>query len=327
MSGEMRFAVCLSVLGNPGDRFVAGGYKKPKSLLELLEAAAKVTQAEGVEIFADTQLNREDIRNVKGKLEKTGKTPCLVMTDTFCQPKWGNGSFSSPDRKTRKEAINEVKATVDLTTEIGCRNVGIWLGQDGFDYCFQADYRNAWKRIIEGIKECADYRPDVRLCIEYKIKEPRTHIFLSTVGKMLLLINQVDKDNVGVIVDTGHLFNCYENLAESVVLLKEFGDRLFHIHLNDNWGLWDDDLVACSLHTIEYLELLYWLRETGYDGWYSLDISPCREDGITAANESIEWMKGLSRLLEKIGYEKLREAIKKQEPLKALSLLRKGMLS
>lgn len=326
MSGKMKFAVCLSALGNPGDRFIPGGYKAPKTPLQLFDEMKKVKDAEAVEMLASAQLNEDNVEEVNRKLKEIGKTACSIMADTFCQPKWGRGSFSSSDEKVRRDAVSEVKRTIDLAKEIDCPKVGIWLGQDGYDYCFQVDYKKAWQGIIEGIKECADYNSDVKLCIEYKIKEPRTHLFLGTTGKMLLLLNEVKRDNVGVILDIGHLFNAYENPAESVVLLKEYGNRLFHIHLNDNWGLWDDDLVACSLHTIEYLELLYWLREIDYDGWYSLDLAPCREDGVAAANESIQWIKTLNKLLGKIGYEELHKAVESQDPIKALSLIRKNML-
>ncbi len=140
------------------------------------------------------------------------------------------------------------------------------------------------------------------------------------------MINKVGRDNVGVLLDIGHSFMAYENPAETVAILKDFGDKLFHLHLNDNYRLWDDDLIVASIHTIEYLEILYWLKETGYHGWYSLDIFPAREGALRAATESIEWIKGLYRILDKIGYEKIKSNIMMGDPIGVLTLLRKQML-
>ena len=88
-------------------------------------------------------------------------------------------------------------------------------------------------------------------------------------------------------IDVGHSLMAYENVAESAALLHYFGNKLMYMHFNDNWRLWDDDMTVGSVHTIEMLELLYWLDRLNYTGWYALDIFPYRENGIRAASESI----------------------------------------
>ena len=86
----------------------------------------------------------------------------------------------------------------------------------------------------------------------------------------------------------------YETIAESVALLKRFGNRLIHLHLNDNYRYWDDDMIPGSVHTLEWVEFFYWLDRTGYDGWYSLDIFAFREkDKIAVARESLAWLETL----------------------------------
>ena len=137
--------------------------------------------------------------------------------------------------------------------------------------------------------------PDVKLVLEYKPKEPRTHCFIATVGKTLLLIDKVNRPNVGAMVDIGHSLMAYENVAESAALLHYFGNKLMYMHFNDNWRLWDDDMTVGSVHTIEMLELLYWLDRLDYTGWYALDILPYRENGIRAASESIQSDSGPAR--------------------------------
>ena len=50
--------------------------------------------------------------------------------------------------------------------------------------------------------------------------------------------------------------------------------RLVGVHVNDNFGLADDDIMVGSVHFWSLLEFLLVLEETGYDGWISLDIVP-----------------------------------------------------
>jgi xylose isomerase len=114
----------------------------------------------------------------------------------------------------------------------------------------------------------------------------------------LLLSRETGCENVGVTIDTGHAFYAGEVVADQVVLAKRAGNRLFHMHFNDNFAAWDDDMIVGSVHTVEYLEMLYWLDRTGYGGWYSMDQYPYREDAAGAIGESVQWLKQFDAILE-----------------------------
>jgi sugar phosphate isomerase/epimerase len=114
-------------------------------------------------------------------------------------------------------------------------------------------------------------------------------------------------------------------MAESAALSKYFGDRLVHLHLNDNWRSWDDDMMVGSIHTIELLELLYWLERIEFNGWYSLDIFPYRDDSIGVATESILWIENLRNVLLDIGLEKIGKIVAERDAAKASKVIREGM--
>jgi xylose isomerase len=142
------------------------------------------------------------------------------------------------------------------------------------------------------------------MAVEYKPKEPRNRSYISNVATALLTVEQIGEPNCGITLDYGHALVAYESPAESVALLKQCGNKLFHVHMNDNYRLWDDDMMVGSVHLIEYLEFFYWLRRTEYNGWLSVDQFLYREDGIKGTEESIRWMEGciaLSRRLEEAG--------------------------
>ena len=122
----------------------------------------------------------------------------------------------------------------------------LWPGQDGFDYPFQADYSRCWRLLIDGIGEVAAHRPDVRIAIEYKPKEPRAHLFVRNAGTLLHLLHEIGLANVGATIDLGHSLVAGENAAEAAVLLADAG-KLFQVHVNDNYRDWDHDLMVGTI--------------------------------------------------------------------------------
>lgn len=320
MESATKFSIGLWLFGQLSDRFTI--YHEQKPLKRKFEEASKVKEAQGLEIGYPMDFKDEEIDTVKKMLEKYEREVSMIIVDHFTHPKWMNGSFTSLDENLRKDAIRVTKRAMDISKELGCSQVNLWLGQDGYDYVFQTDYREAWDHLIEGLRECAKYRPDVKVAIEYKLKEPRTHILISTVGKALVLANAIGLENVGVTLDVGHAFAAFENAAESAVLLSKW-KKLFHLHLNDNFRDWDHDMIVGSVNFWDYLELFFWLKVIGYNGWYSMDIYPYREDVAKACEQSIENIKAVMGSIDRIGVDVLMQAIKEGNIVNTTAILRK----
>ena len=326
MAKMPRFSANINTFNACADRYVLSGYGERLTTEQLIEAATQVKGLTGVEVVGFWHVNDDNVTSVYGQIRDAGFEVTCVTPDIWASSKWGWGSFAANDPEVRQAAIHEVKKSMEWAKQMNCDIVDVWFGQDGYDYPLQADYVTAWDRIVEGMVECAEHLPDVNLVIEYKPKEPRTHCFVGTVGKTLLLIKEVNKPNVGGMIDWGHTMMAYESPAESAALLHRFGQKLYYMHFNDNWRLWDDDMTAGSVHIIEMLELLFWLDRIGYDGWYALDIFPYREDGVRAASESIQWLQGLHALLDDIGRERIAEVIASGDAMDATALVRKAFL-
>ena len=122
-----------------------------------------------------------------------------------------------------------------MAHELNCKSIEMWPGQDGFDYCFQVDYKFMWNSTISVIKEITEYAPDIRFSYEYKLKEPRIYMYISNAAKGLLLAKEVNANNFGIIIDFGHALLSRENPAEALILLANSG-KLFRVHFNDAYG-------------------------------------------------------------------------------------------
>jgi xylose isomerase len=150
----------------------------------------------------------------------------------------------------------------------------------------------------------------MRICLEYKPKEPRTHLLVDTAARTMWLIGRIRAPNVGVLLDVGHALYAYENVAQSAVLLQREG-LLDLIHFNDNYGEWDWDMIPGTVRFWEHLELIFWLREMGYDEWYSIDIIMPRGDAVKACQQSVSNIRRLYRLTEKLDREEIISNLKR----------------
>ncbi|UCC89831.1 MAG: TIM barrel protein [Anaerolineales bacterium] len=326
MTTNLRFSANINTFNACADRYVLSGYGERLSTEDLIKASTQVEGLTGVEVVGFWHVNDDNVEQVHRQIKEAGLEVTCVTPDIWASGKWGWGSFAANDPQIRRDAIQEVKKSMEWAKQMDCEVVDLWFGQDGYDYPLQADFLAAWDRIIEGTIECAEHVPEVKLVIEYKPKEPRTHCFIGTVGKTLLLVEKVAKANVGAMIDVGHALMAYENAAESAAMLQYFGQKLFYMHFNDNWRHWDDDMTVGAVHTVEMLELLYWLDRMEYKGWYALDIFPYREDGIRAATESIRWIKGLHGLLDKMGRERIGQVVASGDAMEASAMVREALL-
>jgi xylose isomerase len=246
------------------------------------------------------EVNEENFQDVEQILSDTGLTLAIMGIPISSERRFAYGTLTARDPSVRRVAIERVKAGMDVCAELGCDQVMFFLGQDGCDYSLEVDYEDAWNWMAESISEMASHRNDVKICLEYKPFEPRRHIFLNDIGTALHLVNQIDAQNVGVVLDTGHAFMAKENLGESIWLLHRAG-RLAHFHFNDNYLSWDDDMIVGSIHFMPFVEAIYWLKRINYRNWISLDLFPYREDPDLAVTESIVYLKRLDEIVDEIG--------------------------
>lgn len=317
-----RYSVILGNLGNTCDRFLPSGYKEVPSKREQIRQASGIPGIEGVELVGSWDIREENADEVKGWLEEGGLSCVSIIPDLFSQKRWGGGSFGAKSADIRAQALEETRSAARIARGIGCPLLNLWLGQDGYDYPFTADYPRQRDWLTEGVRAVAAEFPDLRFALEYKPKEPRTHSFQARAADTLLAALETGLDNVGVCIDMGHGFVAGENVADSATFLQRRG-RLFHMHFNDNYRSWDDDMIVGSIHVAEYFELLFWLREAGYAGWYSMDQYPYRENGADAVAESVAFLRSVEALLTPTRCDQLRELIGQGDAVASTRWLRK----
>jgi sugar phosphate isomerase/epimerase len=320
MLEKTRFCVLGNTWNPHYDRFLTNDERHKPTVFEAISMAAGVKGLTGIELVHPAQVTLENVDKVKECLKESGLVAASVAASVSSKPQFLAGSLTSDNPTARREAIETIKTAMDLSHALGSDRINVWLGRDGFDSPFQIDYDLAWSRIVEAFQEICASRPEIKVAIEYKIKEPRKWLLVSTAAKTVLLAEEVGSPNLGVLLDTGHALWVYENLAEVISMLSR-EKRLFHIHFNDNTRMWDDDMVIGSIHFLEIMEMLYWLERVKYEGWLSFDPHASLEDPTRCVEESLRYVQGMIKVLEKIGKGASEEAIATRQVTEIMSLV------
>jgi xylose isomerase len=320
---RLSFGAGLWMFGQFVDRYATDAYGPPVGTLETIARAGRVGSLSVVDINYPFDPG-VTVQQVKAALEAAGLR-AIAVTPAIYTRKYQRGSFTNPDPDIRRQAIELCKEAIGIAKALGSDYVKFWPGQDGYDYPLQSDYLQLWDLSVQGVREVASSDGTMNFAIEYKFKEPRTHITFSTAARTLLAIQDMGVSNVGIVMDLGHSLLAKETPAEELQLIARRG-RLRSVEVNDNWREWDDDMTVGSVHLIETVEFLLALRNVKWTGPILLDQFPFREDPIAAAQRSIAMLRLLDSRLDQIDLAALRDAQARQDSLAAQDLIHKVLL-
>lgn len=248
--------------------------------------------------FDASETERERlIGRLESTISETGMVCEMVTTDTFAEPIFKDGAFTSNDRDVRRYALRKVLRNVDLAGRLGATTFVMWGGREGTEYDSSKDLFASFERYAEGIDTVAGYIKsqgyDMRIGLEPKPNEPRGNIFLPTVGHALAFIERLENsDIVGVNPETGHeqmaTLNYTHGLAQAL-----WADKLFHIDLNGQHGpMFDQDLVfghgdlINAFFTVDLLENGFPSRPGAYEGARHFDYKPSRTEHLQGVWDS-----------------------------------------
>jgi protein FrlC len=92
---------------------------------------------------------------------------------------------------------------------------------------------------------------------------------MHTTGDAMRMINELGYANLGILLDTGHSHIVGESAAEAV---QAIGNRLFHVHVDDNNGLRDEHLIPGE-GNFDFEGFIDALQNIGYNGYLSAELS------------------------------------------------------
>ena len=133
-------------------------------------------------------------------------------------PDFVHGAFTHPIAANREKAIALAQSAVDAAQANDVDHVILWMGPDGYDYPFQANYAELWAMEIDGFQRVADRNPAVRVSVEYKPSDPRRLSLIRNMGDALLAVRDVDRPNFGATLDLCHALMAGESPAMAAAM-------------------------------------------------------------------------------------------------------------
>jgi xylose isomerase len=326
----MKTSIGIWAFGNMATRFNPGGYKP--ELTDRSTADKVRTAVEGVgdliddyEFHYPQELSPDNLDEVRNALD--GHGIYCIASGLHLDPRFGKGGFSSPDDRTREEALRLTREAIDLAADVGAQMI-IWPGIEGYNYPFQTPYRDAWSRFIDGVGQAAEHARGhgVTIFLEHKNSEPAMKILMRNIGMTLHVIHTLRAqglDNITVNMDWQHLIMNGENLAEYAALLAAEG-LLGHQHANSGWGTFDDDNMVGATAFMETLELALELRRAGYGERgerLGFDLYPYTEDAVGATRRSVMQWRFIDGVAARIDEAALREAQSNKDAVRAYEIV------
>ncbi len=322
----MRFATRLNSFAANPEAFWPGRRGKP-TMFDMAERAATVEGLTDLDLnFPDHLV--ESPATVAKRIGDLGLTINGLAMRYYTNPAFKLGAFTNPDPAVRREAIDLTKRGIDAAREAGSNLMTLWLGQDGFDYGFQAEYDAVWAMEVEGIREVAAHDPDCLISIEYKPNEPRAFSLLGTCAATLLAIREAGAPNLGVTLDFAHVLYAGEQPAFAAALVHRHS-RLLGVHLNDGYAKRDDGLMVGAVHLKATLELLRQIRRDGYGGVLYFDTFPDATglDPVAECAVNIATVTRLMAVVDRLEADnRLSECIARQDAVTAQSIVNDALV-
>ena len=241
--------------------------------LDLLERAATVEGLNAADLNFPDHFGDTSPKELAARMGDLGLTLNGGAMRYYTDPGFKLGAFTHPDRKVRAAAIDITRRGIDAVREMGASLMTLWMGQDGFDYAFQGNYKRMWDDTISAIAEVCAHDRGCDIAIEYKPSEPRSYALMPDIGTTLLATKEIGAANLGVTLDFCHVLFADEMPAHSASLVARHS-RILGVHLNDGYGKRDDGLMIGTVHPVQTVELLVELMKTGYDRAIYFDTFP-----------------------------------------------------
>lgn len=307
--------------------FRSGAAPGRSGTLDLLDRAASVPGLNEVDLNFPDHLQGVETAALRDRLAGNGLGLNGFAMRYYSEPGFRLGAFTHPDPAVRRAAIDLALRGIDRMGELGGTMMTLWMGQDGFDYSFQVDYRRLWDLTLEAMAEVADHAPGVEISIEYKPNEPRAFSLMPDVATTLLALGELGRANVGVTLDFAHVLYADEMPAFAASLVARYG-RLFGIHLNDGYGKRDDGLMVGAVHPVQTIELLHVLDAIGYDRPLYFDTFPDLTglDPVAECAANIATVEAMRKVVGRLrGDGRLDAAIAAQDAVASSALVRAAL--
>jgi protein FrlC len=253
----------------------------------LSEAISRIAAAgyKGIDIWGGRphayrqDLTEKDIINLRSILRDVDLRVSSFIPAQFRYP----SSLCSPADVIRNDSVRYIQDSIETASALGAPIVSVCPGHT----LYGQSKEDGLQRLSESLWEISEFASRHQIEIAIEPADRYETDLLNNCAEALAFTDKLNFQNLGVLLDTGHEYIAGATLSESV---RNLGEKLFHVHVDDNNGQRDQHLVPGE-GSIHFQDFFAALLEANYDGFlgaelgwdYTLDPDP-------AAFKTIEWL-------------------------------------
>jgi fructoselysine 3-epimerase len=231
----------------------------------------------------DLQLDRERLHALRELIAASGLELVCITPEQLLYPinvlVDEAPPFTGDAMRARSRRLLEL--SIDAAAELGCRRI--------------VTVTPVWHWRSEGAGYVRVSKPEIldaaideigRLCHYAEVRgvailfEPLVHHDtngIETLEEVALLFDRIDSPSLRLMLDMGHIAVTANRIGVEPVTylrahLERFGEKVDHIHVDDNHGTVDAHL-ALGEGTVDLVGMTRTLVESGYNGWFSAELS------------------------------------------------------
>jgi fructoselysine 3-epimerase len=215
-------------------------------------------------------LDSKEIQELVQLLDDTGLEVASFIPAQFRYPT----NLCCPIEKIRLDSVAYIQESIETAADLGAPLVSVCPGHS----LYGQNQQDGMARLSDSLCAVSEFAAKYKMRVAIEPADQYETDLLLTCTSALELANRLGYDNLGVLLDNGHAFITGESAIEAI---DRLGDKLFHVHLDDNNGQRDQHLIPGEGQFIfpPFLSALHKARYSGYLGielgWdYTIDPDP-----------------------------------------------------
>jgi len=236
---------------------------------ELADALRRIAAAgfDGVDFWGGRphayrrDLSEAEIRGLRAVLAETHLGVASFIPAQFRYPT----SLCSPNDTIRNDSVTYIQDSIITAAGLGAPVVSVCPGHT----LHGQGLADGWARLADSLNRICEValRYGIRIALEPADRYETD--LMQTTGEGLRMCHELGHANLGVLLDNGHAYAVGESCVQAV---RSLGDRLFHVHVDDNNGQRDQHLIPGD-GAFDFPPFIAALRSVGYDGYLCAELS------------------------------------------------------
>lgn len=234
----------------------------------LTDAILHTAQAgfEGIDIWGGRphayrrDLSPDEISHIRQVLQNEGISVASFIPAQFRYPT----SLCSPIETIRADSVLYIQDSMETAAALGAPVVSVCPGHT----LHGQTKEDGMLRLAESLGEIAEYAAKFDLRVAIEPADAYETDLLLTCSAALDFVNRLGYPNMGVLLDNGHAFVAGEQPDQ---IVHDLGNKLFHVHLDDNNGKRDQHLIPGD-GAFDFIPFITTLYEIGYDGFLGVEL-------------------------------------------------------